>query len=36
MIRRLEEEEIVETKTVGRETYVKISPKYALKREEEG
>jgi len=36
MIRRFEGEEIVETKTVGRETYVEISPKYALKRAEEG
>jgi uncharacterized membrane protein len=36
MTRRLEEEEIVETRKVGRETYVKISPKYALKRAEEG
>jgi len=36
MIRRLEGEEIVETKVVGRETYVKISPKYALKMAKEG
>jgi uncharacterized membrane protein len=36
MIRRLEEDEIVETNKVGRETHVQISPKYALKRAEEG
>lgn len=34
MIRRLEKEEVIETRTVGRETYVQISSKYVFRGSE--
>jgi uncharacterized membrane protein len=34
MIRRLENEEVIETRTVGRETYVQISSKYVIRGSE--